>query len=238
MASTVTIPIQGASAAVIVPLAATGSTMTGVHSTLDIMQFDSLGAGSKAVIAAPAGAADAASSPNIDWNRADGATVRATGVNLIVSAEDGSDITSEGSGGTPTHPTVTLVINDGPSNHSDYATWKAFIAALAQLFDVPSLVVLAIGRDIGGSVTNPGFFACVGKLTSEIDLGQDGNAAKTLTLTLTAMSGVSFDAGLVTTLTAGGYLPTITPTQGAAVDFPNLSSGNLTSIEDDQYVIV
>jgi hypothetical protein len=129
-------------------------------------------------------------------------------------------------------------VNDSPANRSDYANWKAFITALAQLFDVPSLIVLPIGVDYNGVFTTNGFFACIGKLSSEIDLGVDGNTPKSLTLTFTAMSGITLESALRTTITASGYLPTTTPTQGVAVDYPNITSGHCDSIEDDQYVII
>lgn len=237
MSATILTPVKGASAAVVIPLAASGVNITGVHSTLQKMEFDNLGNGSKGLIAVPAGAADAASAPNIDWQRSDGVITRVTGVNKIVSGEDGSDITSQG-GSTPTHHSITLVSNDAPSNRTQYATWKAFIKALRQLYDVPCLVVLACGHDLTGDPTKIGFIALIGKLTTEIDLGVDGNTPKQLTMTFTSMTGVAIDSSLETTLAGSTYLPTITPTQGAAVDFPALTADDLHEIEDSEYVII
>lgn len=224
MANVLKIPIQGACAAVVVPLTKTGSTIDGPDPLVPLT-FNSLASGTQLLIPAP----DTAQTDTtyLEWKQTDGATVRYPANNLIVEGPTGAEATTGTGGGASS--SITLVLNNIAAEHTAFSDFLDDVESWAT---VPVLVALALGKGYGAITHgNIGFGLVLGHRTTELPVGPGGNEPQTYTVTIGAKSGYTIDSDVKTALQATGLLGTVTPVLGAAVAFPDITSDALTALE-------
>jgi len=138
---------------------------------------------------------------NIDIARADGATIRFTKKNLIISGEDETDITpADASSDATGKGEITLVTNEANVGATSFTS---FIADIKANYDALFLVVLGTGYSYQQSISADrkpdGWVYMIGKINNDIEQTLDANPG---TVTLTFVSYKASGAIAKTDLTS------------------------------------